>query len=516
MGFRRNLIVVPLVILCLHGISIAALHGRALGLASNIVIALASGFATVACSRRSAASTGGARSKWNLVSVSMTLWFIGQLMFIWYDSVKHVPENNALPSDFYFFLFGIPLLLAISSPNENEESTLFLVVDSVQVIFAVFLAYLQIYRVDLTFTVHTPISALQMMYISDIEGLLLASAVSLRLLAKPMGEQKRLYQILFVFLWAYIAISAPLNFSAVVWGYPTGGFADMLWDVPWIVLGTLAAALPLAAEPLVQPVASNPVALLLNNGSPILFTFAVLVMGAYVARNDHFKLGISAIAAALVLYGLRATMLQAKYMITQQKLMKSDHALREANERLESLSYLDQLTEVANRRKFDQSLATESSRSRRTRVPLSLLMIDIDFFKKINDRHGHVHGDECLFRIAQTLKANLRRPGDMLARYGGEEFAAILPNASLDGACQVAELMRVAVEDLGIPNVDAPNGLLTVSIGVATLINKEGGTGNMLLSAADAALYRAKCNGRNQVECATSLGAVEPSEAKRI
>ncbi len=494
----------PLAVVCLHGIAVTILRPPVQGLASNLFVAVAAAIAMVVCYRRSAACIGAARTKWNMVWASMALWLVGQLMFTWFDWLHKVSADCAQSYDFYYFLFGIPLLLAISSSDQSEESVLFLIVDSVQVIFAVFLAYLQIYRVSLNFTAGSPISATQMMYVYDVEGLLLAVAVSLRLLARPQGELKRLYRILCAFLWLYIVISAPLDYTVVLWRHPTGGLLDVLWDVPFLALAVLISAIPMASpnESDSDLDIANPVALLMSNGSPIIFTFAVLVMGAYVARNHHFRQGISAIAVALVLYGLRATMLQGRYMRTQQQLMKSELSLREANDRLEQLSFLDPLTEVANRRKFDQTLAREMGRARRTRVPLSLLMIDIDYFKKINDRHGHVHGDECLIRIAQALKANLRRPGDLIARYGGEEFAAILPNAGPEGAHQVAESMRLAAQDLQISNVDAPFALLTVSVGVATYTGDVKDNGERLIEAADAALYRAKSSGRNRVEIA--------------
>ncbi len=184
--------------------------------------------------------------------------------------------------------------------------------------------------------------------------------------------------------------------------------------------------------------------------------------------------------------------------ITERKF--AEKMLKEANERLEHLSASDGLTQVANRRCFDQSLEREWNRLRRTRAPLSLIMCDVDFFKLFNDTYGHQGGDDCLKSVAATLSATAHRGGDCVARYGGEEFAVILPSTDEGGALCVAEKIRQAVERLNIAHQKshvAP--CVTLSLGVATVIPSETGCPENLIACADKALYISKSSGRNRV-----------------
>ncbi len=166
---------------------------------------------------------------------------------------------------------------------------------------------------------------------------------------------------------------------------------------------------------------------------------------------------------------------------------------------LRQLVFIDGLTGVANRRCFDERLLAEWQRSRRNQSSLSLVIIDVDFFKRYNDHYGHQAGDDCLRRVAQTATAVLKRPADMLARYGGEEFACILPETSGEGAFEVAEQLEACIRTAAIPHADsAVDANVTVSIGVAT--RKGGGdTIAQLLGEADHQLYRAKTEGRGRV-----------------
>ena len=172
--------------------------------------------------------------------------------------------------------------------------------------------------------------------------------------------------------------------------------------------------------------------------------------------------------------------------------------LEEANRKLAQISYLDAVTEVSNRRSFEEELTMEWRRSTRTGSRLSLLMIDIDNFKAFNDTLGHQAGDECLKKVAAVIDEGVRRAGDVVARYGGEEFAVLLPDTDLAGASALAERIRAAVEERSIIH-PATQGAVTVSVGVATASGRDDGEPAQLVRAADAALYRAKGDGRNRV-----------------
>jgi diguanylate cyclase (GGDEF)-like protein len=172
--------------------------------------------------------------------------------------------------------------------------------------------------------------------------------------------------------------------------------------------------------------------------------------------------------------------------------------------KVEQLAIIDDLTGLANRRHFDAFLQDQWRRAQRLNSPMSLLFIDIDFFKPYNDNYGHMTGDECLRLVGEALKSFSRRPNDLIARYGGEEFCLILGNTEIEYATKTAEDVRNAIQSLSIVHDYATDaGCVTVSIGVATkypgkLINAKQ---NELVEAADAALYKAKESGRNCVCC---------------
>ncbi|WP_320172588.1 diguanylate cyclase [Maridesulfovibrio sp.] len=177
-------------------------------------------------------------------------------------------------------------------------------------------------------------------------------------------------------------------------------------------------------------------------------------------------------------------------------------ALKRKQKLLEEYAYLDALTEIPNRRHFDNVLRKECNRSLRSHQGLSLLIMDIDDFKGYNDGYGHAQGDEVLRRVAQTLSKALRRAGDFLARYGGEEFAAVLPYTDAKLAVETAEDLRREIESLGIMHKSG-GGALTISLGVASVPPNKEIFPAELLEAADKALYKAKDGGRNRVESVT-------------
>lgn len=172
--------------------------------------------------------------------------------------------------------------------------------------------------------------------------------------------------------------------------------------------------------------------------------------------------------------------------------------LERANLELKRLATSDGLTQVANRRHFDEYLEQEWQRMQREQAPLSLILCDIDFFKAYNDTYGHQNGDECLRQVAAQLQAAAKRSMDLAARYGGEEFAIILPNTDREGAEQVAQEIHATIADLSIPHRRSQVGeIITVSMGVATTIPVPFIAPQMLIEAADRALYQAKDDGRN-------------------
>lgn len=179
------------------------------------------------------------------------------------------------------------------------------------------------------------------------------------------------------------------------------------------------------------------------------------------------------------------------------------HALEVAINRLEQESNTDWLTGISNRRNFERIFAQEWNRAIRTGLPLGLVMLDVDHFKRFNDRYGHQAGDCCLRALAHALTRTARRAGELVARFGGEEFVVLLPNTTVDHALRVASQIQLAVWSLSLPHADTATGIVTCSLGVACLTVAEQLTSDKLVWRADLALYRAKRSGRNCVVLAT-------------
>lgn len=184
-----------------------------------------------------------------------------------------------------------------------------------------------------------------------------------------------------------------------------------------------------------------------------------------------------------------------------QARVRTHLKLKQQSDGWRTLALIDGLTGLSNRRHFDATLQAEWRRSLRARQPLSLIMVDVDFFKRYNDRYGHQAGDACLQSIAAVLKTSLARSYDTVARYGGEEFVCILPDTPLLGAEKIAASLEAAVRALGIEHEESDVcGVVTISLGVASTNPVSGASSADLLACADAQLYRAKESGRGQVK----------------
>jgi diguanylate cyclase (GGDEF)-like protein len=191
--------------------------------------------------------------------------------------------------------------------------------------------------------------------------------------------------------------------------------------------------------------------------------------------------------------------LATAFDVLENRISERTAELEQANQKLTELSITDSLTTLANRRHFDAMFMQTQEDALRKNTPLSLLILDVDWFKNYNDHYGHIAGDDCLKQVAQTLKENTNSVKDLPARYGGEEFVVILSRTDSLAAEAIAQKIRQAVEKLALPHALSSIGYITVSIGVATWTQESEYQPDALLSLADAALYRAKNAGRNQV-----------------
>ena len=251
-----------------------------------------------------------------------------------------------------------------------------------------------------------------------------------------------------------------------------------------------------------------------NAPSPATVTLQTLCVTVSVgACAAVVSTGFNAVLPMFAFITASASLSMAAYMREQTTLtMLSEQRLAAANERLTELSATDGLTGIGNRRALDAVLQTEWARAVRETATLSLLLIDVDFFKRYNDRYGHPAGDECLRMIASIMQRTLRSPPDFAARFGGEEFVAVLPGTTEAEARDVGERLCQAVFDAGMRHQDSPFTMVTVSLGAASVAPRAAEGWKALIDRADSALYQAKNAGRNRVRCATdprpAVGAV--------
>ncbi|MFM0501407.1 GGDEF domain-containing protein [Paraburkholderia caffeinilytica] len=473
-----------------HAICLMLFRSRAT-LVTYPFLILAPSFALAGACWRARAAERQSRTPWLLLGAGLFLWTCGIGLSAWEDLFQQMPGDIAWFSDFCFFLYGVPILLAISSVSNKQRIPLFVWMDGIQAVLTAYLAYITIFTVvPFSGTGLEPVSASVLVLTYNVENILLAVAATLRLLLQPREKDRGFYALLCGYLWIYAIVAGVYN----NWAASSDGHAviDVIVDVPFLLLG--AACMMRAQQKGEADVddEKRPLDVVIENGSPIFYTLALLALSIPLIR-EHFYVGTIGIVTALIVHTIRTTVLQSRLVRTQQ-------ALRDARDRLEKIALTDALTHAANRRCFDQTLALEWNRAARNALPLGLLLIDIDHFKKLNDRYGHPAGDRCLVAVASALQTALPRSGDLLARYGGEEFAAILPATDEDGARRVAAKMLAAVSSMQIRNETSLGDFVTVSIGIAVFGSAGTGSVHQIVEAADRALYRAKEHGRNRIE----------------
>jgi diguanylate cyclase (GGDEF)-like protein len=476
-----------LVFLAFH-LLLSLLLPRTFSSVSTFCIVIAQLAALIACFYNAGRSNTPSRNLWYLLALSIVLHATAILLDVRAElfNIGHVDQTSGLQ-----FLLStldtVPLLLCVSLPSDRR---LFPPIRILQVSVAVvtgILFYILVFSVVSHRGTGTSAGLHYLAWLFEAANLYLAVAASIRMSGGGHPRERRFFYILTLYLWASTLLPALHNRLVVHHNSP---WLDVLISAPYLLLLSLTLQSLPAFVGKAHP--SPMLARIVRSGSPIFLSLGLLMLSILVSRH-HFVIGASAGVFAILCYGALNVLILNRRIELTESLLASRNALQE-------LVNIDALTGIANRRTFDQAIERECHAVHRVHQPLSLLMIDVDFFKQLNDERGHLVGDDYLVRIAHALQSALPRATDLIARYGGEEFAAILPGTSSAGALAVAPRLHRAIEDLALPHAASPTGIITISIGCSTVHGPKLATPSDLMDEADRALYQAKSLGRNRTE----------------
>jgi diguanylate cyclase (GGDEF)-like protein len=403
------------------------------------------------------------------------------------DEMIHAPLLNHVPGIqiFLSMLYGVPLLVAVSIQNDERIVRTARIIHASLSIAIGSVIYFEIFNFLTVYGSRNPSDEVVITHLFDAFDLFLAAAGTIRWLASSQEKERRFFRILSAFLWLNTIFPAVHNRILMRHDYV---WLDLLVSAPYVVLVPLVLTAQRHRGKSPSPVLVRAI----RSGSPVFLSGALVAIG-FIAARSNFYVGLAAALFAIAGYGALNIFVHSRELETEDSLVASNAAL-------EKLVELDGLTSIANRRAFDRRLDREFALSSRTHLPVSLLMIDVDRFKELNDTMGHVVGDDYLIQIAAALCNKLPRFTDCVARYGGEEFAVILPATDGIGAMVAAERAREGVAELGLIYPTVATGVVTVSIGASTYDGSASYSPTDLADAADRAMYKAKRNGRNRSE----------------
>lgn len=435
------------------------------------------------------------RLSWRLLGLALLFWAAGQVVETLIGRSTAASNLSVDASDFLYITAAFPLLLAISGTRGAESIRAVFYLDGIQILLAFVLTYVRLFQIQIPPDQATIVMA----RIYAAECSLLAISTIVRLVSWSTLEERRRVRTLCAAVWLYLPIELGMDYATGNWNLRAGTLLDLLWSVPFVYAAWQALHLPIDAEEAGRRNRFGHGRMLVESMCPMLVTTGVFALAASVAKQ-HALLALSTIFVLLLVQGLHAGMVQVKYLAGQDLLLEREQSLKDANSALEQLSMLDPLTGISNRRRFYTALEDAWHRALRKQEAIAVLMIDVDFFKRINDLHGHAYGDQVLTEIAKTLSQQTRRSNDLLARYGGEEFTLLLPESSETSALAVAERMHSAVYLMGIMNDASPfDHRLTVSVGIGIITPGPAMNQSGLMEIADQALYEAKRLGRNRI-----------------
>ena len=401
------------------------------------------------------------------------------------EEIGNFPKLNFVPGTQIFFsmISGVPTLLAVSKQFDRRVLGAARAIDTLLSLAIGAMLYLQIISLLTLNGSNSPADALLILRLFDGIDLFLAVAATIRWVGADQPQVRSFFRIASIFLWIDALFPAIHNRLLRQHDYI---WLDLFISAPYVVLLVLALTVrPSPVRPLSPAMVRS-----VRIGSPLFLSLALLFL-AVIVTQTHFYIGLAAALLSVAGYG-------ALNILAQSRGLEAEEELRAAKELLEELAGIDGLTGIPNRRTFDSNLKQACMNARRNLVPVSLLMIDVDHFKQLNDAKGHPVGDSYLIQIAGALQRALPRETDSVARYGGEEFAAILPATDRAGAAEVAQKIHRGIAALRLSHPFSPGGFVSISIGCSTLESRQSPAS--LIHAADRALYKAKQSGRARTE----------------
>jgi diguanylate cyclase (GGDEF)-like protein len=482
------------VVVGLHAIVLIAVHPGPVAL-SRFLTAAVPILAGLACIHRARRLPARERPVWLWACAGMLLWALAHIVE---TVIGHPTAASSLTidaSDFIYLMGTFPLLVALSTTRETESVRAIFALNCAQIGLALILSYSLLYRISLS-----PAAATTVMgRIYGAACILLSIMAVLRIFTWATYEERQSVRSISLVLWTYLPIELGMDYATARWHFRSGTSLDLLWSLPFFLGGWRALHMPiLRSDQWPRPQAGR-ARLIVEALCPMLITAGIFALAASITPQ-HPLLGLSAIFVLLGIQGTQAAVVQMNYLAGRNLLLDRERELSAANATLRKMSLEDPLTHISNRRRFEAALESCWRRAARKRQPVALLMIDVDFFKGVNDMHGHSYGDECLVTLARMLNHHARRPDDIVARMGGEEFVLLLPDTDSAGAEAVAARLQEANRSLGMKNEASPfDKSLTISIGIGAVCCPQSGVDpTVLVDCADQALYDAKHQGRNR------------------
>jgi diguanylate cyclase (GGDEF)-like protein len=435
----------------------------------------------------------GSRLGWTAVALALSIWALGAFGNLWQEWVLGRVAEMYRSSMLAFNLATVPIAFLLASEWRPGGRRWVRVLDAALAFALGYVYFLVTWTMIAEQAKPEEAGVAYLVWLIDAQNLFLTVGAFVRWWAAEELSERDLFRALAIYFIVFFGLVFINDHTFA--GHPElGPEYGSIVTIAFAILSGFALSGP-------SPQGARRVriglARAVRTASPMVLCGALLVVSLFLIRVDYLY-GCAGILIAAVGYGARSTLTQVRY------IARSDNLQQQRSE-LQAIARTDALTGVANRYWLDQELRSACRGGPGAGHSLSLLMIDIDHFKLLNDQIGHIAGDACLRGVARALQSTLMRPDDLLARYGGEEFVALLRGVDADGAQIVAERMCIAVRDLRIKNGGSPLGVVTVSIGAATTTLDGQSDPERLIEAADRALYQAKCAGRNQTQSAAAV-----------